>query len=58
MVAAGQIRRLSKGRFYKLQISEKGELQPDTFQLIKDLIERTESPLVILPATRFLINTL
>ncbi len=44
MVAAGQIRRLSKGRFYKPQILEKGELQPDTFQLIKDLIEKNGKP--------------
>ncbi|KAA6314306.1 hypothetical protein EZS27_035060 [termite gut metagenome] len=40
MVAAGQIRRLSKGRFYKSQITESGELLPDTFQTIKDLIEK------------------
>ncbi|MDR0511383.1 MAG: hypothetical protein LBH06_09875 [Rikenellaceae bacterium] len=39
MVAAGQIRRLSKGRFYKPQITESGELLPDTFQTIKKLIE-------------------
>jgi len=31
---------LSKGRFYKPQISEFGELQPDTYQMVKDLIEK------------------
>lgn len=40
MVAAGQIRRLSKGRFYKPQMSEFGELPPDTYQTVKDLIEK------------------
>jgi hypothetical protein len=40
MVAARQIRRLSKGRFYKPQMSKFGELPPDTFQIVKDLIEK------------------
>ncbi|MDR0866194.1 MAG: DUF6088 family protein [Candidatus Symbiothrix sp.] len=40
MAAAGQIRRLSKGRFYKPQMSKFGELPPDTFQIVKDLIEK------------------
>jgi hypothetical protein len=40
MVAAGEIRRLSKGRFYKPQISKFGELPPDTYQIVKDLIEK------------------
>ncbi|MDR1974988.1 MAG: DUF6088 family protein [Bacteroidales bacterium] len=40
MMAAGQIRRLSKGRFYKPQMSKFGELPPDTFQIVKDLIEK------------------
>jgi hypothetical protein len=40
MVAAGQIRRLSKGRFYKPQISKFGELPPDTYQTVKDLLEK------------------
>ena len=44
MVAAGQIRRLSKGRFYKPQISEFGELQPDIDQVVKDLIEKNGKP--------------
>ena len=40
MVAASIIRRLSKGRFYKPQISEFGELPPDTFQIVKDFLEK------------------
>jgi predicted transcriptional regulator of viral defense system len=45
MVAAGQIRRLSKGRFYKPQMSNFGELPPDTFQTVKDLIEKNGKPI-------------
>jgi hypothetical protein len=45
MVGAGQICRLSKGRFYKPQMSEFGELQPDTFQMVKDLIEKNGKPI-------------
>ena len=40
MVASGEIRRLSKGRFYKPQVTLFGELPPDTYQIIKDLIEK------------------
>jgi hypothetical protein len=40
MVTAGQIRRLCKGRFYKPQMSKFGELPPDTFQTVKDLLEK------------------
>jgi hypothetical protein len=40
MVAAGQIRHLSKGRFYKPKMTEFGELPPDTFQIVKDLLEK------------------
>ena len=40
LVAQGKIRRLSKGRFYKPQIGKFGELQPDTYQVVKDLIEK------------------
>ncbi len=38
LVTQGKIRRLSKGRFYKPQIGKFGELQPDTYQVVKDLI--------------------
>lgn len=40
MVASGKIRRLSKGRFYKPEITSFGELSPDTYQVVKDLIEK------------------
>ncbi|KAA6322169.1 hypothetical protein EZS27_028256 [termite gut metagenome] len=40
MVASGQIRHLSKGRFYKPKMVEFGELPPDTFQIVKDLLEK------------------
>ena len=45
LVAQGKIRRLSKGRFYKPQISKFGELQPDTYQIVKDLIEKNGKPI-------------
>lgn len=45
MVAAGQISRLSKGRFYKPQMSESGKLQPEIFQVVKDLIEKNGKPI-------------
>jgi len=40
MVAAGQIRRISKGRFYKPKITEFGEQTPDIYQMAKDLLEK------------------
>ena len=40
MVVAGEIRRLSKGRFYKPKMTEFGELPPDTYQIVKDLIAK------------------
>jgi len=40
MVASGQIRRASKGRFYKPKITEFGELPLNTYQLVKDLLEK------------------
>jgi len=39
-VATGYLRKLSKGRFYKPQISRFGELPPDTYQIVKDLIQK------------------
>lgn len=40
LVAEGFIRKLSKGRFYKPEIGKFGELPPDTYQVVKDLIEK------------------
>jgi hypothetical protein len=42
MVAAGKIRRVSKGRFYKPKETEFGELPPDSYQLVKDLLEKND----------------
>jgi len=39
-VATGYLRKLSKGRFYKPQMSKFGELPPDTYQIVKDLIQK------------------
>lgn len=39
-VMTGYLRKLSKGRFYKPQISKFGELPPDTYQIVKDLIQK------------------
>jgi len=35
----GKIRRLSKGRYYKTKMTEFGELLPDSYQIVKDLLE-------------------
>ncbi len=40
LVASGMLRKLSKGRFYKPQMSEFGELKPDIYQVVKDLLEK------------------
>lgn len=40
MVKEGKIQKLSKGRYYKPQITEFGELKPDTFQVVKDLLQK------------------
>ncbi|MDR2042639.1 MAG: hypothetical protein LBP98_10055 [Tannerella sp.] len=37
-VAQGYLRKLSKGRFYKPETSRFGELLPDTYQSVKDLL--------------------
>jgi hypothetical protein len=39
LVKAGKIRHLSKGRYYKAKITEFGELPPDSYQIVKDLLE-------------------
>lgn len=40
MVKSGKIRKLSKGRFYKPKSSQFGELKPDVYQVVKDLLEK------------------
>jgi len=39
-VATGYLRKLSKGKFYKPKTSKFGELPPDTYQIVKDLIQK------------------
>ncbi|MDR1678640.1 MAG: DUF6088 family protein [Prevotellaceae bacterium] len=38
LVAEGILRKLSKGRFYKPETGKFGELPPDTYQTVKDLL--------------------
>jgi len=38
LTKAGKIRRLSKGRYYKTKTTEFGELLPDSYQIVKDLL--------------------
>jgi len=38
LTKAGIIRRLSKGRYYKTKTTEFGELSPDSYQIVKDLL--------------------
>jgi len=38
LTKAGKIRRLSKGRYYKTKMTEFGELLPDSYQIVKDLL--------------------
>jgi len=38
LVKEDKLRKLSKGRYYKPQITEFGELKPDTYQVVKDLL--------------------
>ena len=39
LTKAGEIRRLSKGRYYKTKMTEFGELMPSSYQIVKDLLE-------------------
>ncbi|MES2588844.1 MAG: DUF6088 family protein [Bacteroidota bacterium] len=39
MAASGKIAKISKGKFYKPKDTVFGKLQPDQFQLVKDLLE-------------------
>lgn len=40
MVQEGRIRKLSPGRFYKPRFTDFGELKPETYQVVKDLLEK------------------
>ena len=39
MVNSGKIAKLSKGKYYKPEKTPFGELQPNQYQVVKDLIE-------------------
>ncbi len=40
MVDSGKLKKLSKGKFYKPKNSQFGELKPDIYQVVKDLLEK------------------
>lgn len=40
MVQEGKIRKLSPGRFYKPRLTDFGELKPEVYQVVKDLLEQ------------------
>jgi len=40
LVAKGKIAKLSKGKFYKPQVTEFGALLPSSYQIVKDFIEK------------------
>lgn len=39
MASSGKIAKLSKGKFYKPEITPFGQIQPDQYQIVKDLLE-------------------
>ena len=45
LTKASKIRRLSKGRYYKTKTTEFGELLPDSYQIVKDLLEENGKPI-------------
>jgi len=45
LTKAGEIRRLSKGRYYKTKVTEFGELLPDSYQIVKDLLTENGKPI-------------
>ena len=40
LVKEDKLRKLSKGKYYKPQMTEFGELIPDTYQVVKDLLQK------------------
>ncbi len=42
LVKEDKLRRLSKGRYYKPLMTEFGELKPDTYQIVKDLLQKNK----------------
>jgi hypothetical protein len=42
MVKSGKLKKLSKGKFYKPKNSQFGELKPDIYQVVKDLLKKDD----------------
>ncbi len=40
MAAAGKIKKIAKGKYYKVKTTEFGDLQPNQKQIVKDLFEK------------------
>ncbi|HBB91359.1 MAG: hypothetical protein A2X22_09825 [Bacteroidetes bacterium GWF2_49_14] len=40
LVMQGRLRKISPGRFYKPRLTDFGELKPETFQIVKDLLSQ------------------
>ncbi len=45
MAATGKIKKIAKGKFYKPEKTVFGELQPDQYQFVKDLLEKEGKPI-------------
>jgi len=45
LTKAGRICRLSKGRYYKTKTTEFGKLTPNSYQIVKDLLEENGKPI-------------
>lgn len=45
MAASGKISKLSKGKYYKPETSVFGNLQPNQYQIVKDLVEEDGKPI-------------
>ena len=45
MAATGKIKKIAKGKFYKPEKTVFGELKPDQYQFVKDLLEKDGKPI-------------
>lgn len=45
LVQSGKLRKLSKGRYYKVNNTEFGEISPTHFEVVKDLLEKDGKPI-------------
>ena len=44
MVKRGELRKLSRGKYYRSRKTDFGELEPETYQIVKDLLEKDGRP--------------